>query len=97
MWPNARIAVMGGEQAAQVLVTVKQDQGKSNGDTARHERLREDILQKYETESSAYFSTSRLWDDGVIDPAQTRDIVGMALSVTMNRKFGEPRTGIFRM
>jgi 3-methylcrotonyl-CoA carboxylase beta subunit len=97
MWPNARIAVMGGEQAAQVLVTVKQDQKDKDDNAAAHERLKKEILEKYETESSAFFSTSRLWDDGVIDPAHTRDILGMTLSVTLNRKIPDPKTGIFRM
>ncbi len=97
VWPNARIAVMGGEQAARVLATV----GKKNGDGKpkpdRIEELQDKIRKKYETESSAYFSTSRLWDDGIIDPAHTRDVLAMALSVSLKRKIPAPKTGIYRM
>ena len=100
MWPNARISVMGGEQAADVLATLKEEQmkarGKSLGPEDR-EALRKPILEKYEHEGSAWYSTSRLWDDGVIDPAQTRDILAMALSMSLNKKFEEPRSGIYRM
>lgn len=97
MWPNARIAVMGGEQAANVLVSVKKDPGGKESGEKELENLRQEILKKYENESSAYFSTSRIWDDGIIDPAETREILGLTLSVTLNRKFPEPKTGVFRM
>jgi acetyl-CoA carboxylase carboxyltransferase component len=91
IWPDSQIAVMGGEQAAEVLVSVKTDNSEEKVD------LRKDILEKYKRESSAYYSTSRLWDDGIIDPADTREVLGMAVSASLNRKFTEPKTGIFRM
>jgi len=91
MWPNSRISVMGGEQAAGVLSSVK------NGKASEKEALRNDILNKYETEGSAYYSTSRLWDDGVIDPVQTREILGITLKICLNAEFPEPRNGVFRM
>jgi 3-methylcrotonyl-CoA carboxylase beta subunit len=90
MWPIARISVMGGEQAAEVLINVRSQKGEQ-------ENLRKAILEKYEKEGSAYYSTSRLWDDGIIDPADTRKVLGMTLSVCLNKKFPEPKTGIYRM
>ncbi len=100
MWPNARISVMGGDQAADVLVTVKKDQYETAGKTPPEKELnalRKDILRKYAYESSAYYSTSRLWDDGIIDPADTRKILAMGISMSLNRKFPEPKFGVFRM
>jgi 3-methylcrotonyl-CoA carboxylase beta subunit len=101
MWPNARISVMGGEQAANVLATVKQDGLKSSGKAQMTEAdlkaFKQPILDKYEKEGSPYYSSARLWDDGVIDPVQTRDILGLCLSVTHNQEFPEPRWGVFRM
>jgi 3-methylcrotonyl-CoA carboxylase beta subunit len=101
MWPNSRISVMGGEQAANVLATVKQDGLKLNGKTPMTEKelaaFKQPILDKYEKEGSPYYSSARIWDDGVIDPAQTRDILGLCLSVTHNEEFPDPRWGIFRM
>ncbi len=101
MWPNSRISVMGGEQAANVLVTVKQDQLKASGKPLMTEAevvaFKQPILDKYEREGSPYYSSARLWDDGVIDPSQTRDILGLCLSVTHNEEFPDPRWGIFRM
>lgn len=101
MWPNSRISVMGGEQAANVLATVKQDGLKASGKTLMSDKelaaFKQPILDKYEKEGSPYYSSARLWDDGVIDPAQTRDILGLCLSVTHNEEFPEPRWGIFRM
>ncbi len=96
-WPNARVAVMGGEQAAGVLEAVKKTNGTADPGKRKREWERGRILQKYERESEAYYATSRLWDDGIIDPAHTRDILGMVLSVTLNRKYAEPKTGIYRM
>ena len=100
MWPNARISVMGAEQAAQVLVTVKEDQlardGKRLTDKER-EKIRAPILEKYEREGSPYYSTSRLWDDGVIDPIETRNTLGLALSVATAAPRPQGRFGIFRM
>jgi len=85
MWPHARISVMGGEQASGVLKTIG-----SNGST-------DSLLNQFEEESSAYYSSSRLWDDGIIDPADTRKVLAMAISVSMNRPFEEPKYGVFRM
>ena len=100
MWPNARISVMGGEQAANVLVTVKQDQLKEAGKAMNHDEVettKAAILKKYETEGNAYYSTSRLWDDGIIDPVDTRNILGLCIETSLNRKFEKPAFGIFRM
>jgi acetyl-CoA carboxylase carboxyltransferase component len=100
MWPNARISVMGGEQAAGVLVTVKRDQVQAQGGTlsdAEEAAIRDPILQKYEHEGSPYYSSARLWDDGVLDPAETRDVLGLALGTAQNSPFGGPRWPVFRM
>jgi 3-methylcrotonyl-CoA carboxylase beta subunit len=101
MWPNSRISVMGGEQAANVLATVKQDGLKAAGKTqmteAELKTFKQPILDKYEKEGSPYYSSARLWDDGVIDPSQTRDILGLCLSTTHNEEFPDPRWGVFRM
>jgi 3-methylcrotonyl-CoA carboxylase beta subunit len=100
MYPSSRIAVMGGEQAANVLTIVKQEQMKKSGMDISDEEISaisKPILEKYEKESSAYFSSSRLWDDGIIDPADTRRIMAFGISVSLNKKFAEPKTGIYRM
>jgi 3-methylcrotonyl-CoA carboxylase beta subunit len=100
MWPNARISVMGGEQAAGVLTTVKRDQLARAGKelSAEEERsIADPVLAKYEEEGSPYYSTARLWDDGVIDPADTRKYLGLGLSVAYNAVVAEPRFGVFRM
>ncbi|HET9371655.1 MAG TPA: carboxyl transferase domain-containing protein [Vicinamibacterales bacterium] len=100
MWPNARISVMGGEQAASVLATVKKDQLARDGQTlsAEEERaIRQPILDKYELEGSPYYSTARLWDDGVLDPAKTRDALALGLSAAYNASIPDARFGIFRM
>ncbi len=101
MWPNSRISVMGGEQAANVLATVKQDGLKVSGKPVMTDKevaaFKQPILDKYEKEGSPYYSSARLWDDGVIDPAQTRDILGLCLSVTHNEEFPDPQWGVFRM
>ncbi|HEY8548592.1 MAG TPA: carboxyl transferase domain-containing protein [Vicinamibacterales bacterium] len=100
MWPNARISVMGGEQAAGVLVTVKRDQLARRGETldpAEEAAIRDPLLAKYEHEGSPYYSTARLWDDGILDPVATRDALGLALSAAYNAPVGEPRFGVFRM
>jgi len=100
MWPNARISVMGGEQAANVLLTVKQGQrvreGKDELNPAEADAFKAPILEKYETEGNPYYSTARLWDDGVIDPADTREVLGLALSVTLNAPKEEKGFGVFR-
>jgi 3-methylcrotonyl-CoA carboxylase beta subunit len=95
-WPNARISVMGGEQAASVLAAVHRD---ANTWTAEEqEAFKAPIRQRYEDEGNPYFATARLWDDGVIDPLQTRDVLGLALAVTLNAPIPEhPRFGVFRM
>jgi acetyl-CoA carboxylase carboxyltransferase component len=100
MWPNARISVMGGEQAAGVLTTVKRDQLARDGKTLTTDEERaiaDPVLQKYETEGSPYYSTARLWDDGIIDPAETRAWLGLGLSVSYNAPIRTPRFGVFRM
>ncbi len=100
MWPNARISVMGGEQAAGVLTTVKRDQLARAGKklSAEEERaIADPVLQKYEAEGNPYYSTARLWDDGIIDPAETRTFLGLGLSISYNAPIERPRFGVFRM
>jgi acetyl-CoA carboxylase carboxyltransferase component len=99
-WPNARISVMGGEQAAAVLTTVKREQLERQGQTlaADEERaLQQPILDKYEHEGSPYYSTARLWDDGIIDPVDTRDVLALGLSAAFNAPMQPPAFGVFRM
>jgi 3-methylcrotonyl-CoA carboxylase beta subunit len=101
MWPNARISVMGAEQAATVLLTVKQDQlareGKPPLDQAEASAFTQPILDKYETEGSPYYSTARLWDDGILDPAETRRVLALAISASLNAPVKETEWGVFRM
>lgn len=101
MWPNARISVMGGEQAANVLLTIKQDQLAREGKPAmtpeEADEFKRPILEKYENEGNPYHSTARLWDDGVIDPVDTRQVLGLALSVVLNSPVEEHNFGVFRM
>jgi 3-methylcrotonyl-CoA carboxylase beta subunit len=101
MWPNARISVMGGEQAANVLLTIKQDQlareGKPAMTQAEADEFKRPILEKYENEGNPYHSTARLWDDGVIDPVDTRQVLGLALSVILNSPVEDQNFGVFRM
>jgi 3-methylcrotonyl-CoA carboxylase beta subunit/propionyl-CoA carboxylase len=100
MWPNARISVMGGEQAAGVLATVKHDQLSREGKTLSAEdeqALRQPIVDKYEHEGSPYYSTARLWDDGILDPAMTRDALALGLSAAHNAPIAESKFGVFRM
>jgi 3-methylcrotonyl-CoA carboxylase beta subunit/propionyl-CoA carboxylase len=100
MWPNARISVMGGEQAADVLATVKVQQLARQGKTPTPDEIaaiREPILKKYEKESSAYYSSARLWDDGVIDPRKTRQVLAMALASTLHHNWDKTVNGVFRM
>jgi len=95
-WPNARISVMGGEQAASVLATVHRD--AANWTPEQAEAFKAPIRQKYEDEGNPYYATARLWDDGIIDPAQTRDVLGLAFAATLNAPIPErPRFGVFRM
>jgi 3-methylcrotonyl-CoA carboxylase beta subunit len=91
---------MGGEQAAGVLATVKRDQSAREGaafSTADEEAIRRPILEKYDHEGSPYYSTARLWDDGILDPADTRSALALGLSASFNAPIPEPRFGIFRM
>jgi acetyl-CoA carboxylase carboxyltransferase component len=100
MWPNARISVMGGEQAAGVLTTVKRDQLTREGRTLSAEEeaaIRQPILDKYEHEGSPYYSTARLWDDGILDPADTRNVLALALSAAYNAPIPAAKFGVFRM
>jgi acetyl-CoA carboxylase carboxyltransferase component len=100
MWPNARISVMGGEQAAGVLTTVKRDQMARDGKALSAEEedaIRAPILQKYEEEGSPYYSTARLWDDGILDPAETRQTLALALSAAYNAPIPAAKFGVFRM
>ena len=95
-WPNSRISVMGGEQAASVLATVHRDAASWTPEEA--DAFKAPIRQKYEDEGNPYYATARLWDDGVIDPAQTRDVLGLALEACLNAPIPEaPRFGVFRM
>jgi 3-methylcrotonyl-CoA carboxylase beta subunit len=100
MWPNARISVMGALQAASVLTTVKRDQLARDGKPLSAEEeddIRQPILDKYEHEGSPYYSTARLWDDGILDPAGTRQALALGLSAAYNAPIPEPRFGVFRM
>jgi len=100
MWPNARISVMGGEQAAGVLATVKREQlARDNRELSAEEdqQIRQPILDNYELEGSPYYSTARLWDDGILDPAETRTVLALALSASYNAPIPPPRFGVFRM
>ncbi len=100
MWPNARISVMGGEQAASVLTTVKKDQLERDQKTmtaAEEEAMRRPILDKYETEGHPYYSSARLWDDGIIDPADTRKVLGLSISAALNAPIEDSRFAVFRM
>jgi acetyl-CoA carboxylase carboxyltransferase component len=100
MWPNARISVMGGEQAANVLLTVKRDQLWRKGIemTKKEEKeLTTPIIKKYEMEGSPYYSSARIWDDGVIDPIDTRMVLGLGISASLNAPIPDWRPGVFRM
>ena len=94
-WPNSRISVMGGEQAASVLATVHRDADKWTPEEV--EAFKAPIRQKYEDEGNPYYATARLWDDGIIDPAQTRDVLGLSISASLNAPVPETRFGVFRM
>jgi 3-methylcrotonyl-CoA carboxylase beta subunit len=94
-WPNSRISVMGGEQAASVLAAVHRDAERWTPEEA--EAFKAPIRQTYEDEGNPYFATARLWDDGIIDPAQTRDVLGLSIAAALNAPIGETRFGVFRM
>jgi 3-methylcrotonyl-CoA carboxylase beta subunit len=100
MWPNARISIMGGEQAASVLATVRRDGIEARGgqwSAAEEAAFKAPILDQYERQGSAYYSTGRLWDDGIIDPADTRRVLGMGLAIVAQAPIPRPAYGIFRM
>ena len=100
IWPNARISVMGGEQAANVLATVKRDSLERQGQTwsqADEADFKAPIVEKYEREGNPYHASARLWDDGIIDPAQTRDVIGLALAAAANAPIEPSQFGVFRM
>ena len=101
MWPSARISVMGGEQAAGVLFTVKQEQLRRQGqklmNAEEEQAFKQPTLDKYETEGSPYYATARLWDDGILDPLETRRALGLSIAMSMKQPLEAPRYGIFRM
>ena len=100
MWPNARISVMGGEQAASVLATVKRDGIEARGgqwSAAEEDAFKSPIREQYEREGHPYYATARLWDDGIIAPADTRRVLGLALSAALNAPIEDTRFGVFRM
>ncbi|OKY26241.1 carboxyl transferase domain-containing protein [Thalassotalea sp. PP2-459] len=100
MWPNARISVMGGEQAAGVLAQVKRDQKEKRGETwstEAEQSFKQPIIDTYEHQGHPYYASARLWDDGVIDPADTRQVLGLAISASLNKAIEETKFGIFRM
>ena len=100
MWPNSKISVMGGEQAASVLATITAEQKRREGKewTAEEEKaLKDPIIKRFEMEGSCYFSSARLWDDGVIDPIDTRKVLGLSLSAALNAPISDTKFGIFRM
>jgi len=100
MWPNARISVMGGEQAATVLSTIRRDAIEAKGGTwsqADEDAFKAPIRAQYEREGHPYYASARLWDDGVIDPADTRRVLGLALSAALDQPVAQSRFGVFRM
>jgi 3-methylcrotonyl-CoA carboxylase beta subunit len=100
MWPNARISVMGGEQAASVLATVKRDNIEADGGAwpaDEEEAFKAPIRAQYEAEGNPYYATARLWDDGIIAPAETRRVLALALSAALNAPVEATRFGVFRM
>jgi 3-methylcrotonyl-CoA carboxylase beta subunit len=100
MWPNARISVMGGEQAASVLATVRRDGMAARGQDwpeAEEETFKAPIRAQYETQGHPYYASARLWDDGIIDPAETRTVLGLSISASLNAPIEKTRFGVFRM
>ena len=99
LWPNAKTAVMGGEQAAGVLATVKRAAIEGKGgewSESEEEEFKAPTIKKFEEESSSYYSSARIWDDGIIDPSDTRDVLSLALTAAM-QEVGETKHGVFRM
>jgi 3-methylcrotonyl-CoA carboxylase beta subunit len=100
MWPNSRISVMGGEQAASVLSTVRRDGIEAKGGAwskEEEEVFKAPIREQYETQGHPYYATARLWDDGVLDPAQTRRALGLGISAALNAPIAPTKFGVFRM
>ncbi|MDG2284733.1 MAG: carboxyl transferase domain-containing protein, partial [Alphaproteobacteria bacterium] len=100
MWPNSRISVMGGEQAASVLATVRRDGMEARGDTwsvEDEEAFKAPVRDQYEHEGHPYYASARVWDDGIIDPADTRTVLGLSISAALNRPIEETKFGVFRM
>ncbi len=100
MWPNARISIMGGEQASSVLATVRRDNIEAKGGTwseAEEAAFKQPILDQFAHQSHPYYSTARVWDDGIIDPAETRMVLGLSISAAMNTPVEETKFGVFRM
>ena len=100
MWPNAKISVMGGEQAANVLLTIKKDQGATKGQkmtSVEELEFKKPILEKYEKEGSAYFASARIWDEGIIDPADTRRVLALGIAASLNKAWADQAQGVFRM
>ena len=100
VWPNARISVMGGEQAAAVLTQVKQERAvkqQEDWSIADQEKFKQSVRERYEEEGNAYYASARLWDDGIIDPAQTRTVLGLSLISTLGAPIKETDFGTFRM
>jgi 3-methylcrotonyl-CoA carboxylase beta subunit len=100
LWPNARVSVMGGEQAASVLATVRRDGIEGRGGSWSEEEeaaFKAPIRAQYEVQGHPYYSSARLWDDGVIDPAETRRVLGLGLSAALNAPIKKTRFGVFRM
>ena len=100
MWPNARISVMGGEQAASVLSQVRRDATTAKGEVwpeADEAAFKQNILDQYEHQGHPYYASARLWDDGVIDPADTRTVLGLGISTALNAPVEKTQFGVFRM
>tara|TARA_B100000405_G_scaffold211229_1_gene148915 strand:- start:514 stop:816 length:303 start_codon:yes stop_codon:yes gene_type:complete len=100
MWPNARISVMGGEQAASVLATVKRDNIEATGGDWNAEKevaFKQPVLDQYEQQGHPYYASARLWDDGIIDPKDTRMVLGLGISAALNAPIEDSKFGLFRM
>jgi 3-methylcrotonyl-CoA carboxylase beta subunit len=100
MWPNARISVMGGEQAASVLAQVRRDNLEAAGtpwSAGDEEAFKAPVREKFEREAHPYYASARLWDDGIIDPADTRMVLGLSISAALNAPIEPTRFGVFRM
>jgi 3-methylcrotonyl-CoA carboxylase beta subunit len=100
MWPQSRISVMGGDQAAQTLITVKRDQLATRGEelsAEEEDQIKGPVLAVYDAESNAYYSSARIWDDGILDPAETRHVLGLSLAMASHAPIPDAKVGVFRM